>query len=159
MRSLTLKGNAVLYLLWAYLPAPFLHLVGIHYYPNRWWALALPAWLAAALAYAYVALAAYNAEVLTRPVGALGNVVDGVAQVAALDRRGRIVAANDAERRKGEQEERMERGRGGGKGKGKKGGAGAGGERRAWAGYWSEGTDAVMDVPVGGVCEILYGDG
>lgn len=24
---------------------------------------------------------------------------------------------------------------------------------------WSEGTDAVMDVPIGGVCEILYGSG
>ena len=22
---------------------------------------------------------------------------------------------------------------------------------------WNEGTDAVMDVPIGGVCEILYG--
>lgn len=26
-----------------------------------------------------------------------------------------------------------------------------------WKNIWSEGTDAVMDVPVGGVCEILYG--
>ena len=26
-----------------------------------------------------------------------------------------------------------------------------------WAAVWSEGTDAVMDVPVGGVCEVLYG--
>ena len=24
---------------------------------------------------------------------------------------------------------------------------------------WNEGTDAVMDVPLGGVCEILYGEG
>jgi phosphatidylinositol glycan class P protein len=23
---------------------------------------------------------------------------------------------------------------------------------------WNEGTDAVMDIPIGGVCEILYGD-
>ncbi len=28
-----------------------------------------------------------------------------------------------------------------------------------WKTLWSEGTDAVMDVPVGGVCEILYGQG
>ena len=116
----------------------------------------------AALAYAYVALAAYNAEVLTRPVGALGNVVDGAAQVAALDRRGRIVAASGAGRRRrgDEEEEGRGRGRGGAKGRGKKGGLGGGGAgRSAWAEYWSEGTDAVMDVPVGGVCEILYGDG
>jgi len=25
-----------------------------------------------------------------------------------------------------------------------------------WQEIWSEGTDAVMDVPVGGVCEVLY---
>jgi hypothetical protein len=28
-----------------------------------------------------------------------------------------------------------------------------------WAQIWNEGTDAVMDVPIGGVCEVLYGDG
>ena len=27
-----------------------------------------------------------------------------------------------------------------------------------WAAIWSEGTDAVMDVPIGGVCEVLYGN-
>jgi phosphatidylinositol glycan class P protein len=26
-----------------------------------------------------------------------------------------------------------------------------------WKGRWSTGTDAVLDVPIGGVCEILYG--
>ena len=26
-----------------------------------------------------------------------------------------------------------------------------------WGSLWNEGTDAVMDVPIGGVCEILYG--
>jgi phosphatidylinositol glycan class P protein len=28
-----------------------------------------------------------------------------------------------------------------------------------WKEIWNEGTDAVMDIPVGGVCEILYGQG
>lgn len=28
-----------------------------------------------------------------------------------------------------------------------------------WKGLWSRGTDAVMDVPIGGVCEVLYGAG
>lgn len=27
-----------------------------------------------------------------------------------------------------------------------------------WKQAWSEGTDAVMDIPLGGVCEVLYGD-
>lgn len=26
-----------------------------------------------------------------------------------------------------------------------------------WRALWNEGTDAVMDIPIGGVCEILYG--
>ncbi|KAI4257640.1 MAG: hypothetical protein L6R42_005530, partial [Xanthoria sp. 1 TBL-2021] len=26
-----------------------------------------------------------------------------------------------------------------------------------WASIWDEGTDAVMDIPVGGVCQVLYG--
>lgn len=29
---------------------------------------------------------------------------------------------------------------------------------REWKRLWNEGTAAVMDVPVGGVCEILYGN-
>ena len=28
-----------------------------------------------------------------------------------------------------------------------------------WKVIWSKGTDAVMDVPLGGVCEILYWEG
>ena len=32
------------------------------------------------------------------------------------------------------------------------------GNNRDWRALWSEGTDAVMDVPIGGVCEILYGN-
>lgn len=28
-----------------------------------------------------------------------------------------------------------------------------------WRQIWNEGTDAVMDVPIGGVCEVLYGEG
>ena len=27
----------------------------------------------------------------------------------------------------------------------------------SWRHTWNEGTDAVMDVPIGGVCEVLYG--
>ena len=26
-----------------------------------------------------------------------------------------------------------------------------------WTDAWSGGTDAVMDIPIGGVCEVLYG--
>ncbi|MCJ1284340.1 hypothetical protein MMC26_003671 [Xylographa opegraphella] len=135
----------VMYVLWAYLPSPFLHQLGIDYYPNRWWALAIPAELVVLIVYIYVALAGYNTGTLTLPLCSVENIVDEAADVAVLDERGRIV-------RKG------------------KGGGGAQQQKRVeavwegegegkWAARWSEGTDAVMDVPVGGVCEILYGDG
>lgn len=36
---------------------------------------------------------------------------------------------------------------------------GGGGENVQWRNLWNEGTDAVMDIPIGGVCEVLYGEG
>eukprot|EP01018_Ginkgo_biloba_P010475 Gb_18801 [translate_table: standard] len=33
-----------LFFLWAYLPEPWLHILGITYYPSRYWALAIPAY-------------------------------------------------------------------------------------------------------------------
>ncbi|KAL7162267.1 hypothetical protein ACSBR2_042699 [Camellia fascicularis] len=32
----------VIFLIWAYLPEPWLHFIGIYYYPSRHWALAVP---------------------------------------------------------------------------------------------------------------------
>jgi phosphatidylinositol glycan class P protein len=34
-----------------------------------------------------------------------------------------------------------------------------GGRVLNWREVWNEGTDAVMDVPLAGVCEVLYGEG
>jgi len=156
------------YLLWSYLPSPFLHQLGIHYYPNRWWALAVPAWLVINIVYIYVALASYNTGYLTLPMGSIENLVDQAAMVAVVDREGKI----------GRQEKH--KGRGGtatgsstgmgGKSKsrthsrnssaGSRAGNGfAAGKEVDWRSLWNEGTDAVMDVPIGGVNEILYGDG
>ena len=130
-----------MYLLWSYLPSPFLHQLGISYYPNRWWSLAFPAFLVMLLVYVYVALAAYNTEYLTLPLNSIENMVDEAANIAVLDSKGRIRrpvkrgAARDVvaplEKREG--------------------------PALDWKTRWSEGTDAVMDVPLGGVCEILYG--
>ena len=118
----------LIYLLWAYLPSPFLHALGIYYYPNRWWALAVPAFIVAALCYTYVALASYNSEVLTESMASLETVVDGAGKIAAVGTEGY--------------------GR-----RNKKG------ERVPWREVWGLGTDAVMDIPLGGICEVLYGDG
>lgn len=98
----------ILYLLWASLPTPLLHALGVYYYPSRWWALAIPSFLLVLIAYIYVALAAYNTEFLTRPPDSLTTVTDSAAKVC--DESDVMVA-----------------------------------------------TDAVMDVPVGRACEILYG--
>jgi len=32
-------------------------------------------------------------------------------------------------------------------------------EKMNWRQMWNEGTDAVMDVPIGGVCETFYSEG
>lgn len=73
--------SILVYILWAYLPRSVLQALGIYYYPSRWWALAVPAYIAVSMGYIYVALAAYNTEVLTRPAWELRNVTDPVARI------------------------------------------------------------------------------
>ncbi|KAI9647252.1 hypothetical protein NHQ30_003635 [Ciborinia camelliae] len=172
----------LLYLLWSYLPSPFLHALGIYYYPNRWWSLALPSWIVMLLVYIYVALASYNTGYLTLGMTSVETIIDGAANVCLVDGRGMAGASNaspslkspslkspthksheesirerERERRRGKEKEREK-----GEREREKGGY-TGGERetdvRAWKKVWSRGTDAVMDVPLGGVCEILYGEG
>lgn len=128
----------LIYLLWAYLPSPFLHVLGIYYYPNRWWALAVPAFLVMTVVYIFVALALYNTEMLTLPLGDVETVVDGAGQIAVIDSQGRLMVGKN-------------------KGKGEKKVDEDGNMR--WREVWSESTDAVLDVPLGGVCEVLYGEG
>lgn len=125
----------LIWLLWSYLPSPFLHALGIYYYPNRWWALAIPAFLVMTLCYIYVALAAYNTEMLTVPLSSVETIVDGAGKLAAIDSKGRL--------------------RGGASREWKRESNG----KLRWREIWSEGTDAVMDIPLAGVCEVLYGEG
>ncbi|KAJ2613727.1 hypothetical protein H4S08_002048 [Coemansia sp. RSA 1365] len=57
----------VVYLLWAYLPDQALEAVGITYYPDRYWAVALPAWWLMAVAFIYlfnIAMNMYNTPLL-----------------------------------------------------------------------------------------------
>ncbi|RSM10675.1 hypothetical protein CEP52_003474 [Fusarium oligoseptatum] len=125
----------LIYLLWGYLPSPFLHALGIYYYPNRWWALAIPAFIVMTVVYIYVALAAYNTEMLTEPLSSVETIVDGAGKLAEIDAKGRL--------RGGRNRERKVEGNG----------------KLRWREIWSEGTDAVMDIPLAGVCEVLYGEG
>lgn len=152
----------IVYLLWSFLPSPFLHQLGIHYFPDRWWALAIPAWTVMFILYIYIALAAYNVGYLTLPLKSVECLVDEAANVAVVDGKGKIIR-NEQEswitaKHKGSL------GRNGGA-KGKNGGHSRqasihkphGYSRLDWRSLWNEGTDAVMDIPIGGVCEILYG--
>ncbi|KAF1838996.1 PIG-P-domain-containing protein [Decorospora gaudefroyi] len=153
----------LMYILWAYVPAPMLHQMGIHYYPNRWWALAVPCWLVVLVVYIYVALASYNTQYLTLPLSSCENLVDECAHIAVVDRMtGQIVRdpvlLTDKLHEKDKEKGTRTR---------------APPSRKCsfsayqfsasseldWKSFWSTGTDAVMDVPIGGVCEILYGHG
>ncbi|KAF1995101.1 PIG-P-domain-containing protein [Amniculicola lignicola CBS 123094] len=146
----------LMYILWAYVPSPLLHQMGIHYYPNRWWALAVPSWMVATVMYIYVALASYNTRYLTLPLSSCENLVDECAQIAMVDRRtGKIVrdrvvgSSSTAEQDKstGSRSNSFSAFQYGAD------------EDVDWKKLWSTGTDAVMDVPIGGVCEVLYGAG
>lgn len=177
-----------MYILWSYLPSPFLHAMGITYYPNRWWALAIPAWIVMLLIYIYVALACYNVEYLTLGFSRVETIVDEAGSVAILDENGRIrkggskryVADLEEKKRREALMQSWDRKRKGGSGRhSKRKGKKEKDELDDWCGYtgqlsedgsgvasglswrqiWNEGTDAVLDVPLGGVCEVLYGEG
>ncbi|KAL4795002.1 PIG-P-domain-containing protein [Aspergillus venezuelensis] len=132
----------LIYILWSYLPSPFLHQLGIYYYPNRWWSLAFPSWLVMSIIYIYVALASYNTGYLTLPMNSVENIVDEVANVAVIDGKGRRRPGGAAKMRAGATSYQI---------------MGPQNRKVNWREIWSEGTDAVLDVPVGGVCEVLYG--
>ncbi|KAI5850686.1 PIG-P-domain-containing protein [Tricharina praecox] len=138
-----------LQLLWSFLPASFLESLGFSYYPSRWWSLVIPSYLVVLVCYVFVALAGYNTTVLTFPLGALEAVVDVGGNVAAFtvgDGEVEGMLEGEGEVRdhgKSEKWGDMLRGRG----------------DLDWRTLWSRGTDAVMDVPIGGVCEVLYGEG
>ncbi|KPI35223.1 uncharacterized protein AB675_3755 [Cyphellophora attinorum] len=227
----------IIYLLWSYLPSPFLHALGITYYPNRWWSLAIPSWIVMGLVWIYVALSSYNVEYMTLSMDRVECMVDDAANVAILDQKGRLrKGGSRAYQREVEERRRIEDARRSSivKGKRKASGyasgsqgrstamnsSGGGGkkqkqkqkqkaedrERRrkvsassnnstrapslqrnsaidqgsetdeydylstlptsypadgidlSYKQIWNQGTDAVMDVPLGGVCLVLYGE-
>ncbi|SMQ53338.1 unnamed protein product [Zymoseptoria tritici ST99CH_3D7] len=164
---LTSSLSFIVYLLWSFLPSPFLHQLGISYYPNRWWALAIPAWTVMLLVYIYVALASYNVGYLTLPLTSLECLVDEAANVAVVDENGQIIRNERSSWRSPSPERGAKKSRVvSGTGKGRNGGQSRQSspvravpvrKQQDWRGLWKEGTDAVMDIPIGGVCEILYG--
>ena len=90
------------------------------------------------IVYIYIALASYNIGYLTLPMSNIENIVDDAADVAVLDEDGNIKPKGSRDGTTVLHDEAI---------------------AIDWNGLWSEGTDAVMDIPIGGVCEILYGHG
>jgi len=63
------------FLLWAYLPDSTLHSLGVTYYPSKYWALALPAWVTVTLIFALVFYCAYNLY-STNPLQSRSSIQD-----------------------------------------------------------------------------------
>lgn len=117
------------------------------------------------IVYIYVALASYNTGYLTLSMNNVECLVDEAANVAVVDNQGKIVRDDRPSWQQDEGHGSKHHGRKAGKGKN------GGHSRQAsltklptnlndeldWRDLWKEGTDAVMDIPIGGVCEILYG--
>lgn len=93
--------------------------------------------------YIYVALASYNTGYLTLKMHAVECLVDETANIAVVDAKGNIIRKDDKglwkQHRRDNSAHRNHK------------------ADLQWDALWNEGTDAVMDVPIGGVCEILYG--
>jgi phosphatidylinositol glycan class P protein len=96
------------------------------------------------IVYIYVALASYNTGYLTLPMNSIENLVDDAANIAAVDFNGKKKSGNEKRQLDRKRTEEMD--------------DWSTNWRKNWETTWNTGTDAVMDIPIGGVCEILYGD-
>ncbi|KAJ2782329.1 hypothetical protein GGI15_002944 [Coemansia interrupta] len=68
-------ASFIVYLVWAYVPDHILEAIGITYYPDRYWALALPAWLLTAVGFAYLFNMAAN--MYSTPIlNSMDNITD-----------------------------------------------------------------------------------
>ena len=94
------------------------------------------------LVYIYIALASYNTGYLTLPMDSIENIVDEVANVAVVDGKGRRRPGGSTLMKSSATSYQI---------------VGPNNRKVNWREIWNEGTDAVMDIPVGGVCEVLYG--
>jgi len=62
----TLVGFVV-FLMWAYLPEPWLHTMGITYYPNRYWAMAVPAYVLVSIVFVVAFYSSLNSMATPAP--------------------------------------------------------------------------------------------
>lgn len=123
--------------------------------------------------YIYVALASFNVGYLTLPLSSAECLVDEAASVAIVDESGKIIRNDRASWRSPSPDRaKLKSSTSSSSAMIKKGKNGGHHSRQSsltrvqtnsheldWRNLWNEGTDAVMDIPIGGVCEILYGGG
>ncbi|KAG0952669.1 hypothetical protein G6F57_003893 [Rhizopus arrhizus] len=73
-----------LYLIWAYVPDPILHSLGITYYPDRYWALAIPVWLMTVVWFIFTSFMAINL-MNTAPFDSYHCITDEHANIMCLE--------------------------------------------------------------------------
>lgn len=153
----------LIYILWAYLP--LCDWLGLCYYPSRWWALAVPAYLVVTLIYIYVALACYNTEILTAPVRELSTVTDPAAHVVSGGASGQAATRARAKRSQGGKRRRRKlaptdlsplRSVLGSPVSSSTNLAGMATEHFDTAYYLFNPSDGVWDLPLSQVCSVLY---
>ncbi|XP_057682419.1 phosphatidylinositol N-acetylglucosaminyltransferase subunit P [Corythoichthys intestinalis] len=86
----------ILYCVWAYIPEEWLHSVGFTYWPQKYWALAVPIYLLVALTISVLMLFGINMY-NTAPLDSLDNVTDGFAksQLSEVTQKGQIQRLKD----------------------------------------------------------------
>ncbi|CEP10069.1 hypothetical protein [Parasitella parasitica] len=73
-----------IYLIWAYVPDEILHSLGITYYPNRYWALAIPIWLMTFVWFIFISFMTINL-MNTAPLYHIDCITDEHANIMKLD--------------------------------------------------------------------------